>query len=270
MVPRSEPDPTDPGASRASVLVAIPVHNRPRLVGHCLATATALILPPGSEILVIDDASTDPAIPALLAGVAAQTRQLRGDRSTGPAGPITEAWRQLLAGPHQVLFCLDSDMIANRRAVLDGLAALDGFEGLLSLYNSTMHPDSGPASGERVPKPDLGNAGTLWTRRLVELVSAEIPAGPFIDDRYSALLARRGIPMAAMVRSRVQHLGIEGSNNRFFGTIDYGVGFVPDSTEQLQAMAETLDLLLSSQSYYLKPTLVSRALRRLLRPMRRD
>jgi len=260
------PDQTAPPRSRESVLVAIPVHDRPRLVAHCLATATALVLPPGSEILVIDDASTDPAIPALLAGVATRTRQLRRDRSTGAGGAIVDVWTRFLAGPHQALFCLDSDMIANRTAVVDGLAVLSGFAGLLSLYNSTMHPDLGPVSGPRVAKPRLGNAGTLWTRRLVELVAAEIPAGPRIDHRYSELLARRGIPMAATTRSRVQHLGIEGSNNRYFGMIDYGIGFVPDSAEQSRALAETLDLLLGNQAYYLRPPLWRRALRRLLRP----
>lgn len=236
-----------------SILVAIPIHDRPRLVAHCLATAVELRLPPGSEIVVVDDASTDPAIAALLDSYAARVRLLRNEHGIGADAMIHTFWQRFMASPHRALLFLDSDMIANRTAVEAGLSALEGFEGLLSLYNSTLHPDSGPRTGELLPKPHLGNAGTLWTRRLVDLALAEVPSGPQIDVRYSERFARRGIAMAAMARSRVQHLGIEGTNNRYFGTIDYGIGFVPDAEAQSRALVETLDVLLGNQPYYLPP-----------------
>jgi hypothetical protein len=92
-----------------------------------------------------------------------------------------------------------------------------------------------------------------------------VPAGPQIDVRYSALFARRGIEMAAMARSRLQHLGIEGTNNRYFGMIDYGIGFAPDAEGQSRALVETLDLLLGNQAHFLPPPLWRRASRRLRR-----
>ncbi|HEX6457220.1 MAG TPA: glycosyltransferase family 2 protein [Solirubrobacterales bacterium] len=66
-------------APRASVVV--PVHNRVGLSRRCLRRVLA-DLPPGCEVVVVDDASTD-ATPQLLAGLGEAVRSLRLERNMG-------------------------------------------------------------------------------------------------------------------------------------------------------------------------------------------
>jgi hypothetical protein len=237
-----------------SALIAIPTHERETLVRHCLGTAAEMETPPGSEIVVFDDASPSLAVEQIMeeAGLAPTIR--RSPRRRGPSGMIYEIWRHFLGSPHAHLLILDSDMIANRSALVDGLRLRQGFAGLITLYNSRLHPGS-PAGEDLVLKESVGNAGTLWTRHLVvdvlKVLGNEVPAN--VDDAYSRLFSSRKIPMLAPHRSRLQHLGILGANNRYFGSLEHGLNFVPDSERQLRAIAATYDDLMVRQEYYLRP-----------------
>lgn len=245
-----------------SVLIGIPTYERASLVRYCLATAAELDLPPGSEIVVFDDASPTLDAEALMREANLPTLVQRSAARQGPSRTSCGIWRHFLAGEHSHLLILDSDMIANRSAVRDGLRLRDGFEGLVSLYNSRNHP--GIADGEdRVAKRTVGNAGTLWTRPLAEAVVAELGADSAIvniDDAYCTLFERRGIPIVALARSRVQHLGIVGTNNRYFGNFEHGLGFCPDSEPQVQAILSVYDELMSRQQDYVAPPRQRRSL----------
>ena len=152
----------------------------------------------------------------------------------------------------ETLLMVDSDMIANRTTLVDGLALLGRVNGLLSLYNSIRHKAVEEA-GELVYKQRLGNAGTIWNRELVALVRAEVEPGNFMDDRYCDFLRRRGLQLASTRRSRLQHLGHGGQNNRYFGDLDHGEGFVADGAAQQAALAEAYDELMSRQPFYRAP-----------------
>lgn len=256
-----------------SALIGIPTYGRELLVRHCLATAAELELPAGSEIIVFDDASPTLDVDALMREAGLPSLFRRGTVRRGPSHTSFEIWRHFLAGDHRHLLILDSDMIANRSAVMDGLRLRDGFEGLVSLYNSRNHP--GVADGDdRVAKRKIGNAGTLWTRPLAEMVLAEFGKESGIvnvDDAYSDLFVRRAVPMVAFRRSRVQHLGIVGTNNRYFGKLEHGLGFHPDSEPQVRAILAVYDELMSRQEDFVAPprqrrSLASKLWRRLRRP----
>lgn len=238
-----------------SALIAIPTYEREPLVRHCLATAAEMALPPGSEIVVFDDASPSLDVAALMREAGLPVRCRRGSVRRGPSQTSGEIWRDFLAGSHRHLLILDSDMIANRSALVDGLRLRDGFDGLVSLYNSRNHP--GVAAGEdRLVKRKVGNAGTLWTRPLAELVLAELcedAAIVNIDDAYSDLFAQRGVPIVVPERSRLQHLGVVGTNNRYFGNLEHGLNFHPDSERQMLAILAVYDELMSRQQDYVPP-----------------
>lgn len=233
-----------------SALVAIPVHERPALVRRCLATVADLQLPEGGRVVLFDDCtqSFSPAEMAVELGVVADHE--RQPFRIGADAMIYLIWSVFLFGTDEYLLILDSDMIANTRALTDGIALVQHYDGLLSLYNSIRHPVRRIA-GELAYKDRLGNAGTLWTRALVSLVRAGLDAGNYLDDRYSFFLRQKGISLAATTRSRVQHLGLEGKNNRYFGEIDHGAGFVPDSPSQWQGVLQTYDDLMTRQHHFL-------------------
>lgn len=248
------------------ILVAIPVHERGALVRHCLRTAAELVLPAGGEIMVLDDASPTLDVPALIAETGLRCRYERMPQRLGADAMVRQIWRQFLESGHAHLLFLDSDMVANRDAVTVALQLAGRFDGLLSLYNSLVHPGQA-IDDDLVGKPVIGNAGTLWSRELVAMVEAATdPEGWAIDHAYCRVLAERGIPIAVTARSRVQHIGIYGTNNRHFGWLEHGQGFLPDSLAQWQALGFVYDDLMSRQRDFLPPPpradLVSR-LRRL-------
>lgn len=232
------------------VLIAITVHERAELVRHCFATAAELILPEGSEIVVYDDASPTLDTGRLISEAGLWARFERMPVRQGASGMITEVWRSFLASRHEYLLFLDSDMIINRDAIGAGLEQLAGFDGLLTLYNSILH--AGDAAGvDLVRKVRIGNAGTLWRRSLASLALEGVGGQPHIDDRYCEHFNASQVPLAAMMRSRVQHLGIHGENYHPYGGLDHGSGFVPDSPAQSAALVFAHDHLLTCQQAFL-------------------
>ena len=174
---------------------------------------------------------------------------------------------RLRASDHSHLLFIDSDMVANTTALTDGLAALDRFDGLLSLYNSALHEGTGNA-GDIVLKHRLGNAGTLWRRDLVDMVVRDLRPGAHLDDRYSTFLHSRGIALGSVRRSRLQHLGFEGLNNRYFGGLEHGLGFSPDDLSQTEALLSAYDDLLTRQAHFAPPRAPEPPWNRWLRPDR--
>jgi hypothetical protein len=235
-----------------AVLIAIPVHERERLFRFCLSTVAEMVLPEGSQIVVFDDASQNFDVGAVAAEMLPGTETRRSAFRLGADAACYLIWSHFLGSGCSHLLMLDSDLIANRHAVADGLKALQSFDGLLSLYNSRRHPAIA-ANGDLVLKRRLGNAGTLWTQALVRLVRQDMDAGNCLDDRYSTFLNERGIRLAAFERSRVQHLGHEGLNNQYFGDLEHGVNFRPDGPAQFDAITAIYDDLLSRQALFLPP-----------------
>lgn len=234
-------------------LVAIPVHQRGDLVRHCFATAAELELPKGSEIVVFDDMSPTLDVPALIAATGLQCTFQRSTELQGADRMVSRIWRHFLDSGHESLLFLDSDMITNRDAVTVGLRLAGRFDGLLSLYNSTMHPGT-PLDGELLRKSTVGNAGTLWSRWHAQLaldgVGDEVSG---IDFAYCRLFERHGIPIAAPAQSRLQHIGIIGLNNRYYGDLDHGIGFVPDAPAQWHAIGYAFNELMVKQRDFLRP-----------------
>jgi hypothetical protein len=179
----------------------------------------------------------------------------RSPEQLGTHRMTCHVWSHFLRSAHQHLLFLDSDMIANRTALSDGLRYRANFEGLLTLYNSRMHVGE-PAGEDRLFKRKVGNAGTLWTRPLSQLVLAEFEDHSFanIDDAYCDFLTARGVPIISVNRSRLQHLGITGLNNRYFGELEHGLFFRADSERQLEAIAATYDDLMHRQELFVRST----------------
>jgi len=237
-----------------SALIAIPTFERESLLKHCLATAAEIELSSGSMVMVFDDASETLEIEDLMRSAGLPAHYSRGSQRRGTHHMTCSIWEHFLSSPHEHLLFLDSDMIANRSAITDGLQHLKGFDGLLSLYNSRMHPGR-PAGEDRLIKRTVGNAGTLWTRPLSQLVLEKLSSRSVanIDDAYCTLMGTLGVPIVSVQRSRLQHLGIVGLNNRYFGDMEHGLCFQADSPLQMEAIAATYDDLMRRQDFYLKP-----------------
>lgn len=238
------------------VLVVVPVHERGALVRYCLRAAAELELPAGSEILVIDDMSPTLNVPGLIAETGLVCRFERTGQRVGADRMVGRIWRQFFESGHEHLLFLDSDMVANRDAVAEGLRLAKRFDGLISLYNSIVHPGT-RIDDELVAKRTVGNAATLWTRPLAALALEAVDPGAAggVDHAYCRFFETRGVPIAVTARSRVQHIGIYGTNNQYFGTLEHGSDFHPDSPVQWEAIGFVYDDLMRRQQAFLPPAL---------------
>jgi hypothetical protein len=182
---------------------------------------------------------------------------------------VSHVWRHFLDGDHESLLFLDSDMITNRDAVTVGLRFAGRFDGLLSLYNSTMHPGT-PLDGELLRKSTVGNAGTLWSRRHAQMALDSVGEATAIDFAYCRSFEKLGIPIAVSAQSRLQHIGIIGLNNRYYGNLDHGIGFLPDAPAQSHAIGYVYNELMAKQRDFVRPPAPGRLARWLSRWRRRS
>jgi Glycosyl transferase family 2 len=135
-------------ARAACISIIVPAHNNPAELAQCLA-ALRDTAPPGVELIVVDDASTD-ATPDVAA--ASGARVLRLEQNAGP-GAARNHGAELAAGP--VLLFVDADVVVAPGSVTrvtqafaddPGLAALFGSyddrpraPGLVSRYRNLLH-----------------------------------------------------------------------------------------------------------------------------------
>jgi mycofactocin system glycosyltransferase len=107
-----------PGGPRPPVSVVIPVRDRAPALRRLLGALDGT-LPAGSEILVVDDGSANPAE---LAETAGRARVLRHERSRGPAAARNTG---LAAARHEFVAFLDSDVVPRPGWLVTLLAHFD-------------------------------------------------------------------------------------------------------------------------------------------------
>jgi len=233
------------------MLVAIPVFERERTVRHALSTVAEMLLPHGTDILVLDDASMSFDVLGATVSAGLVCEYVRMPRRLGADDMIRHIWERFLAGQHHELLFFDSDMIANTNAAIDGLNLLHRNGGLLSLYNSTNHPGNRFGDG-LLRKTVVGNAGTLWTRGLAELaLQSTLDVAHGVDHAYCRVFSERDISILVTERSLLQHIGIYGTNNSQFGQLEHGAGFSPDGLAQWRAINFVYDDLMTRQKEFL-------------------
>lgn len=114
-------------APRISMIV--PVYNDARNLAHCLAALRAAAIP-DSEILVVDDASTDESA-SVAAG--AGTRVIRLPKNLGPAVARN---RGVVSARGDILFFVDSDVVLAPGGVRRVLAVFDRYRDLAAVFGS--------------------------------------------------------------------------------------------------------------------------------------
>lgn len=93
----------------AGISIVVPVFNAPDETRRCLAALRATVPPDRAEVILIDDASTDPSIPGVLAeGSAPAWRRERQDENLGFVGTVNRGLA--MAGRNDVIL-LNSDTV---------------------------------------------------------------------------------------------------------------------------------------------------------------
>lgn len=207
------------------------------------------------HLRIYDDCSTELSIEDIHRIVPYATTVLRRAHNLGADGNMYQIFQDFLSTEDEYLLLCDSDLIF-RPGWLDMLLEqILHTDGILSLYNSRMHPflsvDLSDGQVVFAPKEDLGAAGCAFTRRRVEDIVRAFPTLPTyttFDWIWSEYFRQQGLRLCCLRESYIQHIGVIGQNN--FGQLtryDYGLNFLPVSEVNQRIMIEFIDGLVSAQ-----------------------
>jgi len=235
------------------LLIAIPFYNRTRLLVHCLATLAALKGRNRAQFSIYLDVGFDAKAANLIPDRLPEASVFHMSGRGGASGVMHKmiSDHAQCAEPNSRMLLLDADMIV-RTDLIDTILDIPlRHDMLVSVYNSNLHLPHHSSAARFLHKSRLGATGTLWTTELAQFVVNNVPAQTHYDDRFCEFLNQERTLMCCTSISHVQHLGIAGSNNGYFGKLDHGLNYTPDGPEQLIAISEVFSELMSNQSCYL-------------------
>ncbi len=146
-----------------NVTVIVPVYQAPDDLARCLA-ALERTLPDGARVLLADDASPDPAVPALLERFAAHARLsvrvARREANLGFVGNVNLAFAQ--SAPDDVIL-LNSDTVPapGWYAAMLACAASDARIGTITPWSNNAEICSFPDLCRAAPVPDAAEAARI-------------------------------------------------------------------------------------------------------------
>jgi len=155
-----------------------------------------------------------------------------------------QMYKDFLDTNDEIFVNADSDLIFRP----DWLKMIEQYlpqtDGVLSLYNSNKHKFMQPPVNGLGFKNSLGAAGVVMTREVVTIIVESIPKEKVkgFDWQWSSVLQKRGIRLACLEYSYLQHIGIQGQNSKgMLRDFDYGLNFIPISEVNQRVMMEFID-----------------------------
>ena len=215
------------------------------------ASSFALIAPsPEWELHVYDDASPTLTVERIKALFPQAVNVSRRRENLGADKNMRAVMIDFLESNGSHLLLLDGDLLLNCDCFNRATDVLRHDVSVLSLYNSALHVTLGTTIvGTEVLaiKRDLGGAGTIFARCVVEEIVANVPPSSTYDWDWSRYLTRCKITLHALRDSAVQHIGLSGTNSSN-GSVDFGLGFMPDSRYNLTQCLDFMERLLQQKS----------------------
>lgn len=177
-------------------------------------------------IRIYDDASSDYSVETLRDIFPNATSIIRNETNYGADKNIAYMYKDFLQHEEDIIFNADSDLLFNKKWMIQGMDYYRKTDGVLSLFN-TRHHKVITTIDDLCLKEDLGSAGTFMSRENVKKIFTDenvIDISERLDWQWSELLKKEGVKLYSVKKSLVQHLGIVGQNS-FIGNADYGEGF---------------------------------------------
>lgn len=196
------------------------------------------------NIRVYDDASTEYDEFFLRELFPKARRIYVQDHNLGSDANIRYMYEDFLNSEDDFFFNADSDLIFHQNWLNTLLQVVSETDGVLSALNTKRHKDIGTRiikGYDLVVKSDLGSAGCMFSREIVELIIKQLSneSSSGFDWKWSDIICDSGKKLYALKNSMVQHIGLSGYNSER-GRVDYGEGFVVDSCENGQFINDSL------------------------------
>ena len=185
------------------------------------------------NIRVYDDSSTEYGIEELNIMFPDAKKIVRRDKNLGCNENTRLMYIDFLTTNDDVLVNMDSDLIVRTDWIDYLLSVFEKTEGIISLYNSILHPVEYTEyiDGYKFNvKNDIGAAGTVFSKNVVHDIISKIPPAIYNDWLWSDMLIQQDIKIYVSPLSYFQHIGLSGTWNTPENVIvDFGVNFFPDN-----------------------------------------
>lgn len=253
-----------------TLAIGIPTYNRPRLLEFCAKSISRVRSISDIDILVIDDDSSEFDLAFLKEQFPTHAKIIRNIRNSGGADiAIRNIMSQLVQLDVEYILILDSDMIIRSDFYQILLSNLSDTDGILSLFNTHNHPGIN-LNENLVQKFTIGSAGTVYSRKIAQLILDNVPEGDSFDFRYCKFLTSNNYKLYSLKHSAVQHLGFSQGQNSNYINGDIGLGFSDVDIENAYSMIEFIQLENQIMLKNLKRNSFSQRLKRTRRRIRQD
>ncbi len=175
---------------------------------------------------------------------------IQRERNLGSSENIRRMYVDFLETGDDVLVNCDADLLFRGDWIKIVTTLLPHTDGILSLYNSALHPSMGELRILETPvieKEHLGSAGTVFSRDIIVEIVRNVPSTRGYDWAWSHFLKNEGKRLLCIKDSYIQHVGLVGVNCGR-GIVDYGLGFIPQDDWTTQRNFEFNERLLEAMS----------------------
>ena len=151
-----------------------------------------------------------------------------------------------------VLVSADSDLLFRPDFITFIQTQLNNTDGFISLYNSAMHDSFRELEIDGityVEKKEVGAAGSVMTRDIIQMIVDNIPPGKAFDCRWADFLHKSGKRLLVTRDSYIQHMGLEGFNCNGSTSVDYGLNFYTSDLDDQKVMADFFQQLLTAKDH---------------------
>lgn len=212
-----------------SITIAIPIYNRLKYVELFGRSLQQCDLLSNCNVKVYDDASTEFDASKLRDLFPYAKEVVRRKKRLNADGNMYRIYKDFLTSTDDILVMLDSDLLCDPNFIKFILNNIDNTDGVLSLYNSILHPPFKVIDDVFVHKLHVGGAGVVFKRNVVRSIVNNVPYyhGCAYDWLWSKYLTENNIRIFCSKDSMVQHIGFEGQNCNSVTTVDIGLGFNP-------------------------------------------
>jgi len=158
---------------------------------------------------------------------------IRREKNLGSDHNIRQMFIDFLKTDDDVLISIDSDLIFHSDWLSILKKGLPFTDGVLSVYNSSLHESKGRVDLDGcdvsfVEKPHIGSAGAAFTKAIMQDIIDNVPISRTYDWDWSEYLIQKNKRLFVTEKSFVQHIGIDGYNNKNYLT-DFGMNFEIDN-----------------------------------------
>ena len=240
------------------IMLAMATYNRKEVLEKTIVSLTQVKNIEDVDIFIFDDCSTEytkedlkKMIP-FAKQIVVRENNLRADRN------MYQIHQDYINSNYDILLQVDSDVIFHKNfiEIIKSILSTQTKYPVFSLYNSSNHPfveNRNPLEINKIifkEKHSIGGICVLFTdKNILKNILDNIPKErkSFAYDWYwSHKLQEKGTPVMVSEQSFLQHIGVEGQNNKEIKGIDIGLNFTPTNINDLEFLLHHYEIVISN------------------------